>query len=64
MAKMERALEYTQLPEEGDLVNTSHTDKSAIGSILFDGVSFRYWNEGPTILKNANFVISPGEKVS
>jgi ATP-binding cassette, subfamily C (CFTR/MRP), member 1 len=66
MNAVERVLHYTELPAEGAVTTpedppTSWPDR---GQITFTNVTMAYREGLPLVLKNVNFEVKPGEKVS
>jgi ABC-type multidrug transport system fused ATPase/permease subunit len=67
MNAVERAVEYAQLPSEGDF--STKKDPSLAtwpsgGEIKFTDVAMRYRDGLPLVLKDVNFTINAGEKVT
>ncbi|PNF34547.1 hypothetical protein B7P43_G10751 [Cryptotermes secundus] len=67
MTAVERVLEYSKVEKEPPL--ESHAEKKpkdhwpTRGEVVFDRVFLAYSKEGPSVLKNVNFVIRPAAKV-
>lgn len=65
MTSVERVLEYTKVEREPnrELKAPLPTDWPGSGKVEFRNLSLRYDPEQPSVLKNLNFQIFPGEKV-
>lgn len=66
MNSVERLLEYTTLPHEGDAdtVDDPPTDWPRTGSIEFRDAELVYRENLPLVLKGVSFKIQDGEKVA
>lgn len=66
MVSVERILEYTNLPPEGDPKRAVKISKEwpQRGEIIFDHVSLRYAADLPHVLHDVSFVIKPSDKVN
>lgn len=65
LMSVERVLEYNTLTKEIQPVKPISAPKSwpETGRVVFENVGLRYIVDGPLVLKNLNFVITPREKV-
>ncbi|XP_046428417.1 ATP-binding cassette sub-family C member 4-like [Neodiprion fabricii] len=65
MISVERVLQYTNLPKEKVVVTDKPppADWPCKGGLVFKGVSMKYADDEPPVLKNLNFNIKPGWKV-
>lgn len=65
MLSVERVLQYEQLPPEPQPKDPKPLPKSwpDSGKIEFQGMKFKYWEEGPLIIKDLTLTITPGQKV-
>jgi subfamily B ATP-binding cassette protein MsbA len=64
VASMDRVVEL--LNEPYDIVDRPGAKpvQNVKGEVVFDGVSFRYNEDGPLVLKNINLRVSPGETIA
>ena len=65
MTSVERICDYHKLPEEtNNAVGKSPPPAwPESGAVSFTNVSFAYFEDGPSILKDVNLEINPKEKV-
>jgi ABC-type multidrug transport system fused ATPase/permease subunit len=65
MTSAERALAYTNIPPEPGQSLPEYLPKEwpNAGGIEFQGVSMRYYPDGPKVLHNVSFKVKPGEKI-
>ena len=65
MTSAERILAYTELKsEKGHLIKEQPSNEwPELGKIELKNVSFRYYENGPMVLKDLSFQINPSEKI-
>ncbi|XP_039258783.2 ATP-binding cassette sub-family C member 4-like isoform X1 [Styela clava] len=66
MTSVERVQQYYRIPPEAALENSDKQPPNgwpACGAIKFENVSFSYYDGGPNVLRNIDFVIKPKEKI-
>ncbi|XP_077965941.1 ATP-binding cassette sub-family C member 4-like isoform X2 [Styela clava] len=66
MTSVERVQQYYRIPPEAALENPAKKPPNSwpeCGAIKFENVSFSYYDGGPNVLRNIDFVIQPKEKI-
>ena len=66
MASVERVVEYSNMPEEGDYLNEKNLPKSwpsASGEIEVKNLSFKYRPELSLVLDDISFTVAAGERI-